>query len=124
MRKQLKDVDMDAVTKYMLENDCNIDEAITAVKKQTGIIKRTPIKEAVTKLKAVRLQAGLSQSQLAKEADLNLRTLQAYEAGGRSFDNARIDTILKVALACNCSIEELIENKEYLELLNKYKDRG
>ena len=96
-KRDLKNIDMTLVTKYMIENDCNLDEAIAAV--SNG---QKPVKEAATKLKAMRLQAGMSQSQLAKETDLNVRTLQAYEAGNRSFDSARLDTILKVALACRC----------------------
>ena len=118
-KRDLKNIDMTLVTKYMIENDCNLDEAIAAVSNS-----QKPVKEAATKLKAMRLQAGMSQSQLAKETDLNVRTLQAYEAGNRSFDSARLDTILKVALACRCKIEDLIESEDYLELLNRYIGRG
>lgn len=128
-RKSLKNVDMELVTKYMVEHDCKLDEAIAAVQEQSTpapepkpVKERTPIKEATTKLKAVRLRSGLSQSQLAKEADLNVRTLQTYEQGHRNFDNARIDTILKVALACNCKLEDLIESEEYLDLMEKYHE--
>lgn len=122
-RKQLKDVDMSLVTKYMIEHDCNIDEAVAAVKKKTGIEKRTPVKEPTTKLKAMRLKSGLSQSQLAEKADLKLRTLQAYEAGQRSFDSARIDILLKTALTLNCKLEELITDETCLETLQAYFKR-
>lgn len=74
------------------------------------------------KLKAKRMEAGLSQSQLAERANMNVRTLQHYEQGSKIFDNARIDTILRVCLALNCKFEDVIENQEYIELLHKYED--
>ena len=122
MRKHLKDVDMGLVTKYMIEHDCNIDEAVAAVKKKTGIKKRTPVKEPTTKLKAMRLKSGLSQSQLAEKADLKLRTLQAYEAGQRSFDSARIDILLRTALILDCKLEDLLENEDYIKVLEDYHE--
>lgn len=76
----------------------------------------------MSKLKSKRMKAGLSQSQLAEKANLNVRTLQHYEQGSKIFDNARIDTILRVCLALNCKMEDVIENQEYIELIGKYED--
>lgn len=75
------------------------------------------------KLKKKRLEAGLSQSQLAEKAGMNVRTLQHYEQENspKNFDHARIDTILRVCLALNCKLEDVIENPEYLKLLKKYE---
>ena len=72
------------------------------------------------KLKEKRLETGLSQSQLAEKAGLNVRTLQHYEQGSKIFDNARIDTILKVCNTLECRFEEIIENEEYIHLFNEY----
>lgn len=72
------------------------------------------------KLKDVRLSKGLSQSQLAEEAELNVRTLQHYEQGTKNFDNAKIGTILKVAIALDCKIEDIIQNPDYLKLIEHY----
>lgn len=74
------------------------------------------------KLKEMRQAAGLSQSQLAEKTGLNVRTLQHYEQGSKCFDHARLDTILKVCLALGCQLEDVIENKEYLDLLKRFKD--
>lgn len=74
------------------------------------------------KLKEMRQTKGLSQSQLAEKAKMNVRTLQHYEQGSKVFDHARIDTILRVALALNCKMEDIIENPKYLELIKRYKD--
>lgn len=69
------------------------------------------------KLKEMRKARGLSQSQLAEKADINLRVLQHYEQGSKIFDHARIDTIVKVCIALDCKLEDVIENQEYVELI-------
>ena len=71
------------------------------------------------KLKEKRIEAGLSQSQLAEKTGLNVRTIQHYEQGSKVFDHARIDTILKVCVVLNCKLEDIIENHEYVELIKK-----
>lgn len=73
------------------------------------------------KLKEKRIAAGLSQSQLADKAGLNVRVLQHYEQGSKNFDHARIDILLKYCIALNCKLSDVIENPEYLELLEKYE---
>lgn len=74
----------------------------------------------MSKLKTKRLEAGLSQSQLAAKANINVRVLQHYEQGSKNFDHARIDKILRVCLALNCKFEDIVENQEYIDLFNKY----
>ena len=74
------------------------------------------------KLKEMRQAADLSQSQLAEKAGNNVRTLQHYEQGSKLFDHARIDTILKICLALNCKLDDIIENQEYIDLIKRYKD--
>lgn len=76
----------------------------------------------IRKLKEMRQAAGLSQSQLAEKANMNVRTLQHYEQGSKVFDHARIDTILRVCLALGCRFEDVIENQEYLDLIKRYED--
>lgn len=71
------------------------------------------------KLKELRQARGLSQSQLADKAGINVRVLQHYEQGSKNFDHARIDTLLKICLALNCKLEDVIENPEYVELIKK-----
>jgi len=71
------------------------------------------------KLKEKRVEAGFSQSQLAEKTGLNVRTIQHYEQGSKIFDHARIDTILKICVALNCKLEDVIENSEYVDLIKK-----
>lgn len=73
------------------------------------------------KLKQLRMASGLSQSQLAEKAGLNVRVLQHYEQGSKNFDHARIDILLKYCIALDCKLSDLIENPEYLKLLKKYE---
>ena len=71
------------------------------------------------KLKELRNARGLSQTKLAEKAGINVRVLQHYEQGSKNFDHARIDTILKVCIALDCKLEDVIENQEYVELIKK-----
>lgn len=73
----------------------------------------------MTKLKTLRQAKGLSQSQLAEKAEIKVRVLQHYEQGSRDFDHANIGTILKVCIALDCKLEDVIENQEYIKILKK-----
>lgn len=71
------------------------------------------------KLKEKRQAAGLSQSQLAEKSGINIRTIQHYEQGSKIFDHAHIDTILKICIALNCKLEDIIDDPEYVKLIKK-----
>ena len=77
----------------------------------------------MNKLKAKRQEVGLSQSQLADKAHLNVRTLQHYEQGSKNFDHTRLDTLLRVCLALNCKMEDIIENESYIDLIKEYENK-
>lgn len=74
----------------------------------------------MSKLKIAREAAGLSQSQLAKVADVNFRAYQEIEAGRRSIDGTKLKTLLKICIALNCRLEEVLEDEETIELVEKY----
>ena len=46
-----------------------------------------------SKLQNARLAAGMSQSQLASAAGLNVRTLQCYEQGVKDLNGAKLATL-------------------------------
>lgn len=75
----------------------------------------------MTKLKAMREKAGLSQSQLAEKTGIHYRTLQYYEQGQMNFDHARVDKILSAAIVLNCGIEDLIEDPVVIEKVKEYQ---
>lgn len=123
-RTELENLNPVKLYDLMLEYNipvCKRDDAINRIL-EIEETKKAPKKTANTKLKTMRVMSGLSQMALSEKADMKKRTLQAYEQGYKSFDNTGIDTILKVCLALNCKIEDIIENPDYLELINKYND--
>lgn len=83
--------------------------------------KRGARNAARTKLKSVRVASGMSQEELANRTGLNVRTLQHYEQGSKDFDSARIDTILKVCITLNCTLSDIIESPDILNLISEYE---
>lgn len=77
----------------------------------------------MSKLQTVRKKVGVSQAQLAEKAGINIRTLQHYEQMSKNFDHARMDTILRVCLALDCKIEDIVENQNYIGLLKEYENK-
>lgn len=76
----------------------------------------------MTKLKEKRLEAGLSQNQLAKMSGIHLRTLQHYEQGVLNFNHCKIEKIFSTALALNCDVEDILDDNETIELIRKYQN--
>ena len=62
-----------------------------------------------TNLKAMRTLAGLSQSELAGQADVPVRTIQQYEQRQKDINKAQAETLLRLARALNCKVEDLME---------------
>lgn len=73
-----------------------------------------------SKLQHTRLAHDLSQSQLATAAGINGRVLQTYEQGGRDLSGAKLATLLKICLALNCKLEDILPDGETAELLRRY----
>ncbi len=63
---------------------------------------------AFTKIGKQRLDAKRSQKELADLADISVPVLQRLEAG--RIANPGIITLLKLAMALNCSLDALIED--------------
>lgn len=76
----------------------------------------------VRRLQKMRKLRGMTQLELAVRTGINLRTIQAYEIGDRDFSNARIDVILKCAIALECRMEDIIDNSLYREFLRDYAE--
>lgn len=74
----------------------------------------------VSKLQAARLANGLSQSQLAAAAGINTRVLQNYEQGVRDLSGAKLATLLKICLALNCKLVDILPDGETTALLELY----
>ena len=62
-----------------------------------------------TRLRERRSNCGLSQSELADEADVPLRQIQLFEQGQRDINKTSAITLLKLSKALHCHMEDLIE---------------
>ena len=71
-------------------------------------------------LKDIRLQRKLSQSQLAKKSDVNLKTIQAYEQNVKNINNAHLETLLKLSTALECKLEDIITDQNLIDLCKKF----
>lgn len=63
---------------------------------------------AQTRLQEARQAAGLSQRQLAEKAGISVRTLQHYEIGDKDIRKAAVVTVLALANALDCDINDII----------------
>ena len=66
-------------------------------------------RKGCTNLKTLRLNAGLSQSELAEISDIPVRTIQQYEQNQKKINAAKAETVVKLAKALNTSVEKLME---------------
>lgn len=73
-----------------------------------------------TKLKQIRVSAGLTQLELSNMTGINLRTLQYYEQGSKKIEHAKLETILKLCVALNKEISEIIDDDALLSLYERY----
>lgn len=56
-----------------------------------------------------RKAAGLSQSELARKAEVPVRTIQHFEQGTMDINKAAVVTVLRLAEALGCEIQDLLE---------------
>ena len=67
------------------------------------------LRKGNTNLKRLRIDSGLSQSELAELSAVPLRTIQQYEQNQKNINAAKAETVVKLAKALNCSVEDLME---------------
>jgi len=65
-----------------------------------------------TKLKQMRQRAGMSQSELAEQSGVPVRTIQQYEQRQKSINKAQAEYLMMLANALHCKAEDLIEPSE------------
>ena len=63
-----------------------------------------------TRLKQMRENRGLSQSELAEKSGVKLRSIQMYEQRVNDIDKAQSQTLFKLSRVLGCKIEDLLEN--------------
>jgi DNA-binding XRE family transcriptional regulator len=65
-----------------------------------------------TQLQLRRQGAGMSQSELARKAEISVRTLQSLETSARNIDKVAVITAIKLARALDCNIEDILDCSE------------
>ena len=80
-------------------------------------------KAKMSKLQNIRNEKGLSQGKLAKESEISVRMIQNYEQGTNDLNGAKLSTLLKLCLALDCTLSDILDDEETLELLRKYEAR-
>ena len=80
-------------------------------------------KAKMTKLQETRKAKGISQNQLAEAIGMSAQTIRSMEQGWRNINKAELSTLLKLCLALNCTLSDILDDEETLELLRKYEAR-
>lgn len=60
-------------------------------------------------LQRIRKEKGLSQSELAKKSNVNLRMIQKYEIGVKDINKASALTVYNLSVALGVSVPDLLE---------------
>lgn len=88
---------------YSVYHEMDIDKLVDHINE---LIKKA---NPSTKLRAKRLNCGMSQSELAGDSGVSLRQIQLFEQRQRDINNSSALTLLKLSRSLHCSIEELLE---------------
>jgi DNA-binding XRE family transcriptional regulator len=63
---------------------------------------------SVNRLREYRKRLGLSQSELAAQSGVHLRSIQQYEIGAKDIKKASVTTVIALSKALNCDTESLL----------------
>jgi len=94
------------VLMYKVYHEMSVENFIEDLNKRMALIAKEP------RLKMIRENRGLSQSELAKLSGVNLRSIQMYEQKINDIDKAQVGTVYKLSRVLGCTIEELLETPE------------
>lgn len=71
--------------------------------------KRGPRNAGRTRLKAVRVAAGMTQAELSERASIPIKTVQALECGGRDINKASVELVLRLCVVLGCKVADVLE---------------
>ena len=60
------------------------------------------------KIRDLRNRNGLTQQELARRSGVKLRMIQAYEQNYQDISKAEVGSVIKLAKALSCSVEDLL----------------
>lgn len=64
-----------------------------------------------SRLKFMREEKGMSQSELSRKSGVSLRSIQMFEQGNRDINKAQCVTVLQLAEALDCDVYEIINDR-------------
>lgn len=94
------------ISMYSVYHEMDIEHFVEDVTKRYNAI------EQETRLKTIRENRGISQTELAKLSGVKLRSIQMYEQKVNDIDKAQVGTVYKLSRVLGCTIEDLLENPE------------
>ena len=89
---------------YPLFHEMDIEQFIEAMELKMSA------RLAETRLSVIRKNRGMTQSQLAHESGVNVRSIQMYEQRVNDIDRAQANTLSRLANVLGCSIQDLLEH--------------
>lgn len=91
---------------YHVYHEMDIDHFVEEMNRKYQAV------EQETRLKTIRENRGISQTELARLSGVNLRSIQMYEQKANDIDKAQAGTLYKLSRVLGCTIEDLLENPE------------
>ena len=71
------------------------------------------------KFKQARLKSGLKQHEVAYLSGSTLRMVETFEQGYRDINKANISSVVKLAYAMKCKLQDILEDQVVVEMLNE-----
>lgn len=94
------------ISMYSVYHEMDIEHFIEDMNKKYNAA------EQETRLKTIRENRGISQTELAKLSGVKLRSIQMYEQKVNDIDKAQAGTVYKLSRVLGCTVEDLLENPE------------
>lgn len=74
-------------------------------------------------LKEIRETRCMSQTDLATATGIPKRMIQAYEQGYRNINGAKLSTLLTIANALNCPIDQIVTDESLIAMINTDREK-
>lgn len=97
---------VEIISMYSVYHEMDIEHFIEDLNKKYDSVTQE------TRLKTIRENRGISQTELAKLSGVKLRSIQMYEQKVNHIDKAQAGTVYKLSRVLGCTIEDLLENPE------------
>lgn len=94
----------EVISMYSVYHEMDTGHFIEDMNKRYHAVKRE------TRLKTIRENRGISQTELAGLSGVKIRSIQMYEQRVNDIDKAQVGTVYKLSRVLGCTVEDLLEN--------------